>query len=528
MRRRGLLLLALLALAAFLLWPHVVPEEPTDPVTRQAASSDPATPRLAGRAAPGKPEAAPAPGSPPGPGAPERPSRAWSGRVVDAAGEPVPGAWVMAQHTETRTCLNVRADDDGAWSLALPGEGPWRLLASAEGRGNADVPACPATIGTVALPDLVLRGEGVLAGRAVFPDDTPADRVLLSVELVEPTAEESPVPSPGLSTGTMQTDASGRFRVAGLRPGRYRITVPIRWVALEPVEATTDEPDLRLEIPRHRTRVQVLDGEGRPVPDSGVGVARREADGWQAWGAERAADGTLDLWLDPAWTWAVGARAHGHAAVEREVHVPEHAWSRTIRLELAPRERARGRLRIELVDEQGTPLDHDGAWIALPRSGLQVQTLPGTSQVPEAAAHRVPPGTWRLVVTPGGASPFTRRGYLRQLDALVDVTAGEETTARLVARPGGRLCVTVRLAEGAGLAGDVTVNASLRADGTDDLDAGAQVVFFPAPDEAFTTDVLDPGSWTVHATADDLESEVVRVEVIPGGTTDVELILRPR
>ena len=232
----------------------------------------------------------------------------------------------------------------------------------------------------------------------------------------------------------------------------------------------------------------------------------------------------------PEWTWAIGARAPGHAAVEREVAVPERPWDQQVRLEVPPGARATGRLGVELVDEEGSSLPYDVLTLALPRSGLHVMQLEGASGAPGGPWHDAPAGTWRIVVYPAGTLAFSYAGFQRPVVSQVDVHIGEPTTARLVSRLGGRLRVAVRLAEGVREPVSLTVEAS-RGDGaTADPDTGGIRVWSSSPGKAHVTDVLDPGPWRLRgsARAPELESEVVRVDVVPGRTADVELVVRPR
>ena len=147
------------------------------------------------------------------------------GRVVGPDGAPVQGAVVtggrwFAQYTGASGRFRFETSADAEFDLSA-------IHASGTAvRTGIVVPLGAETD----LGDLHLVGPGALAGRVVFPDGSPAPHLPLTVmeegflgRRSVPTAERAG----GNHQGWTRTDEQGRFRVAGLRDGRFQVSARV-------------------------------------------------------------------------------------------------------------------------------------------------------------------------------------------------------------------------------------------------------------------------------------------------------------
>ncbi len=315
-------------------------------------------------------------------------------RVVDAAGRPALAEALDVQAFDTPTPAWRRGSGFG-WSdlRARPhprvrrgtGEVELRVGRAAEvwvlvrsdgvGAGVRRVSLDPAR-GDDA-HEVVLEGSGVLEGTL----QDPRGRPLPNVELLafpgawagapdEP-ADLAAVRGPpaelhggGLVTCRATTDATGRFRFAGLRPGAYVVQDPRR-----------ARDALRLDLPRtphatgggpvalvarsHALEVTVLDADGVPVPGARpyrVALPQQVVRSWRQRdpGGDEVAPGTWRFEVEDGERYACGwfDAARGH--VERVVAVGAEDFLQRLDLRLpAPAEPASVTLRVE--DERGGP-----------------------------------------------------------------------------------------------------------------------------------------------------------------------------
>jgi hypothetical protein len=139
-----------------------------------------------------------------------------SGAVTDADGAPIEGAVVVAYDPRFAYTLAL-TDPTGAWSLAVPGDGPWRLRVLAPdavdaqeawyGTDQLDVCAAPALAASASGLDVALqRGVG-LFGRLLMPDGAP----LAGAEVAAWTVNTQLTDVRGAIT-----DAAGRYSIVGL------------------------------------------------------------------------------------------------------------------------------------------------------------------------------------------------------------------------------------------------------------------------------------------------------------------------
>lgn len=225
-----------IGLAVLLAWMASEPEEPVVPPAHEDAEAAPDAPSLRVRDTP--PDTAPdaPPAEVPATGRPHRgyrtPGEAVSalvrGRVVDTAGRPVPQARFGLRTTEGTDWLIHQPGPEGHFEARVLPDADMRFMATARSYVPTLLPAV--TLETGSETDL---GDVVLArGRAITGQVCDQDRTAWNGATIEVTpVDEHVMPSwPRRSGGAVvprkaTTGVTGRFRIDGLAPGRYRLTI---------------------------------------------------------------------------------------------------------------------------------------------------------------------------------------------------------------------------------------------------------------------------------------------------------------
>lgn len=196
-----------------------------------------------------------------------------SGRVLDAAGEPVPGAMVHALRSKQPTPIPpVSTGADGAFHLRVAPGAPVQLLAEAAGHPSVLTDEIePGASGV----DIVLTGGAALTGKTI---DAGSGAPVGAVRMVLVATEMS---ERGVE---LRSGPDGAFRIDGLVPGTYALRVVDRNVVLPvPIDglALLDGAESRVTVsvaPAGAIRGRVVNAT-RHAPAAGVVIEARRYDG---------------------------------------------------------------------------------------------------------------------------------------------------------------------------------------------------------------------------------------------------------
>ncbi len=273
-----------------------------------------------------------------------------SGRVLDATGRPLAGAfvsvWVPDQvfvSTETqfegpcpmrRTARSAVAGADGRFLVDHLEPGRYWLGAGAEGHLPVLRKELELAAGETSVEDLLLERGAVLRGRILGPDGTPQAGLRLHVRGGRSQSSER------------RSEADGSYVLTGIDPGLRELHVASEQGLTErhQVEVGPGENVLDLRYPtrsRPELRGRVVDGAGRPIggarvraqaPSTGVSEATSDPDGAFSLAVE---DGLYELWAQ--------APGHGPASAQQPIEV-RGASIDGLELVLLPGVTLRGRL----------------------------------------------------------------------------------------------------------------------------------------------------------------------------------------
>ncbi len=210
-----------------------------------------------------------------------------SGRVLDATGRPLSGAYVYASqlaepadrcrdfdHPCPQPSQALTTGGDGRFVLDHLAPGLYELGAEAEGFLDPPSRHLELAAGELQVPDLLLEPGAVLRGRVVAVDGRP----LAGMPLIARGGRSHEM--------EVESAADGGFTLAGLEPGDVDVHFdpPDREDEVQTVEVAPGENRLDLvygATRRHELRGRVVDAGGRPVAGARVlrlGGARNTAD----------------------------------------------------------------------------------------------------------------------------------------------------------------------------------------------------------------------------------------------------------
>jgi hypothetical protein len=473
-----------------------------------------------------------------------------TGRVLLADGKPASNVDVhlCAVGHKFVTAAGRRAEGDGTFVLpvAQPGAALWVVAIDVtKGVARSD----PFDVGAGEhreLPDLRLAPGGVVEGRVELPDGSPAPSVAVEAAPLG-AAQGAGCAGDGLRMLFPQasTAPDGTFAFRHLNAGRYRVRLHGDKTTGDTDTAhdvETDARGLRFVLRERLLLVHVVDEAGKPFDGTSVGyeeVRPDGKDGAMGGGSFSGGFATIALPFARPCRVRVDVTAGALQADVLDVTLPEDRWRLETTVVLRPKS-AVGTIRLELVDGDAKPVREFRAEAIPLLDGVPLRILGGgrwDSKGGPASSPPLRPGHYLLLVSPGQTNevPASRGGPCSGCQRLeVDVAPGAETVAKVVARPGGWMRVTIVGKEGAEpfRCGCALVREgyekerllwSLWSD-PDDLKRWRSLVsggpqYYGLP--------LDPGRYVLTIGADGYVEARTTFDVRAGETTDVEVPLAP-
>ncbi len=476
------------------------------------------------------------------------PGASVTGRVLDARSRPVASA-------EVRFCSSpaaseheysvVHADALGRFAWAIPKAGTYGLDAQKDGMGVAVLSAVdldPAR--DTVVPDLLLKGEGWIEGKAVYPDGSPA--AWLRVRAAPPKSVEPPgiagcpAETLGLTSSGTMADARGRFRLAGLKPGRYALVHSTNSGDDAPPSEnihTTGDGDAVVVSTLHRLLLRAVDERGVPVPGAefhmhGVGpTLDTTEDGYFS-----RADAIEAVDVGPRMSVTVSASTPDLRSDEASFVIEENQFEATYTLVLKAGSSSSAHVRIAMTAPDGATL---GAYRVDVEPVLEFGG--GYSPIEFGPEHGdlsppLKPGRYDLTVRPGRGSPGSSLPFYVAESRRVELKAGETLTVPIRARTGGRLRMVLR-ERGAKVAElqrviihpttggeDLTLwpNDCVNPDAT-----GTRLAAFPPDAPIDAVDPIEAGRWSIRIATKGLRPFEKVVDLDVGKITDVEVLVEP-
>ncbi|HEX5759760.1 MAG TPA: carboxypeptidase-like regulatory domain-containing protein [Thermoanaerobaculia bacterium] len=316
-----------------------------------------------------------------------------SGRVMDAAGNPFPGAAVRLQPIPDGYGLRTASAADGSFLFEWVPDGIYRVVGQASGYADATAPAELRVAGAAVAGIEVVLGErsGAISGR------------ILGVEPDELTRVWVRAHGRRLGMAHARPSPDGRYRLADLLPGTWEVraglpdgTQASGTVRLEPggAEATLDlELMLRPVVSGRATF------DGWPLAG-----AEMRFQGERPSGAETAYDGSFRLRLAPGPYILVLLEPRQGIGYSRPVEVgPDGA---EVTIDLVPASLS-GRV---LAVGSGAPLEGAVVTAEGVQPGLELSYSGPSARTDAAGLFELPrlaPGHYRLTVSAEGFAPAT-------------------------------------------------------------------------------------------------------------------------
>lgn len=474
-----------------------------------------------------------------------KPGAALQGRVVDSEGRPRVASVSFCFMGSDDTILGG-SGTDGFYEFGIFDKGEHRIFAMDYKEGLSECvsifldPAADAKA-----PDLVLRREGTIEGRAVYPDGNPVADVKLRAftgsegdyPLHERLDEATDADFEGLTCGNVKTDALGRFTFAGLKWGDYYIMDSNRGDKAEWIEDhepfRTGDENVTVVLDPYRLKLRIQDEAGRPVPGAAYIVKWLNKDEWHE-GTLTSHDGVRYFLVSPGDAFYIQATVEAEYTAEARVEIEEGIYETAVDLVMKP-PREKGSLRFLVKDGAGRVVERFHGRLSDADSKAPVRRF-REGELKGDEPLSLPEGRYILRVEPGA---LLKSQYF-PVEREVVIIAGKERSVTLQARMGGWIRLNLDVPEDrAGSKIELGENGCFEVrthDGRPPIKARPFCVYKGeavsysgsiSPDESPVTQLLEPGDYTVYFKAEGYLPFEASAGVIEGEITDVKAALIP-
>jgi protocatechuate 3,4-dioxygenase beta subunit len=314
-----------------------------------------------------------------------------SGRIVDAAGQPVGGAAAWLQTLPGGSTFQSASAADGSFVFDWVPDGTYQLSAGAHGYARAVAPG-ELQVAGVALDGLEVRlreRSGAISGQVLGLDPAQRSRVQVRAHQLDS----------GLESSVVGPD--GRYRIVDLAPGEWQVIAAADdgrqasgQVTLEPGQP---EAFLDLELEARPTLAGRATFDGRPLAGADVRLS-----GAGAAGGQTALDGSFRFGLTPGRYTLILLDPRQGLGYSREVEVGLEGAEVTIDLESTS-------LSGRVLDGGGAPVAGAAVVAEGVNPALDLSYSGPATRTDEAGlfALRLAPGHYRLTVSADGFAPAT-------------------------------------------------------------------------------------------------------------------------
>ncbi|MBI3848509.1 MAG: hypothetical protein HY292_28075 [Planctomycetes bacterium] len=469
------------------------------------------------------------------------------GRVIDENGRSCPGVRVQLRpfingHPLRREASSAITGNDGAFHLRAPDDGTFWVTAISAGwrpvAGAAELRVGQRT----ELPDLVLTRGCSISGRVRFADGRSAAGAALDANPTSPNRGEWLSEGLRYADGAVHScgaeaiaDTDGRFELSGLDAATYGVwaRIPARRsleysTLLDEARTTITAPvdDVEIVLPGHsHIVVEVRTAAGDPLPSAMVhsppalGLGFTEGDGRFAFDATPGTSYEIRVSkqrFEPATTTFMAPAAGEERVVSLSLQ-STHDWPSLV---------------VDVVWPDGTPVIWADVSLVVddgptPKANRTAGLPPSRSPDDRIRFEDVKPGRYRVHVTRVGEQighPFLYADSIGDLELPAD---GREHTIRVQSKVGGHLHAIARDVHGNRVDGEWHVRDA----------NGDEVRAQPAPwlSDPYTYRTGGPmslfeatvaaGDYTVECEAEGLAKRTLKVTVVAGETTNVDLTL---
>ena len=462
------------------------------------------------------------------------------GRVLDANGKPFRGANVALfafrnGNPDDEPLVHGGTDDDGRYRLRTGSEGALVVVAMEEGR----VPAAArveAFVGreTEAAPLVLARGEAI-AGRVTVNGNAPSQQAVLEAapriegHLFWHGAVLWVDPSVHVGEALGFADDRGNYRIAGLVPGAYRVSLSMMGQGGAEVSASAGERDVNAPATgvdfdlASSTLLLRFAAEDDEVSSPRY---RLRITGKKSTNISTTRPDPIRVHVIPDTEYRIELDAAGRSPVAVGVRAPPAG--ETLEVEIKPgRKLARATLLLTLRAADGAPPERAGIeFFGKDDSPVVQRDVAG-----EIELNDLPVGHYRLVVSP---EPWwlRRSGLWQRAETEIELRAGAPNRVTLDVVRGGTARITARSAAGRLLQprcrvldanGKQITVAFVRDDGSR---GGSEMLQEGGPSDIHPA--LPEGRYTLQFGLAGFQDLTRQVDIRPGERTKVELTLTPR